>query len=89
MFRILNEANRCFEQLLESTEIVTLDGDVGKINKKADEFKNQHESLQRNIEMFLPLVMDCIVSVYRKIKTSNAPDSARQAVRLPPYSSTF
>ncbi|EIM91909.1 nucleoporin-interacting protein NIC96 [Stereum hirsutum FP-91666 SS1] len=66
-------------ELLESTEIVTLDGDVGKINKKADEFKNQHESLQRNIEMFLPLVMDCVVSVYRKIKTSNAPDSARQA----------
>lgn len=65
---------------MESTELLSLDGDVAKINRRADEFKNQHEALQRNIEMFLPLVMDCIVALYRKIKAAGTPDSARQAV---------
>lgn len=32
--------------------------------------------------MFLPLIMDCIVTLYRNVKMSNAPDSARQAVSL-------
>jgi nuclear pore complex protein Nup93 len=71
---------------LESTDLVPLDGDVAKINRRAEEFKELHDSLQRNLHTYLPLAMDAIAGVYQKVKASNTPDASRQMVRgqLPP-----
>ena len=66
---------------MESTDLVPLDGDVAKINRRAEEFKELHDSLQRNLHTYLPLAMDAIAGVYQKVKASNAPDASRQMVR--------
>ena len=67
---------------MESTDLVPLDGDVAKINRRAEEFKELHDSLQRNLHTYLPLTMDAIVSVYQKLKaSSSAIDPSRQIVR--------
>ena len=67
---------------MESTDLVPLDGDVAKINRRAEEFKELHDSLQRNLHTYLPLAMDAIVSVYQKLKaSSSAIDASRQIVR--------
>jgi hypothetical protein len=70
------------KQIVESTDLVPLDGDVAKINRRAEEFKELHDSLQRNLHTYLPLAMDTIVGVYQKLKvSSNTIDSSRQMVR--------
>lgn len=66
---------------MESTDLVPLDGDVAKINRRAEEFKELHDSLQRNLHTYLPLSMDAIAGVYQKVKASNTPDASRQMVR--------
>jgi nuclear pore complex protein Nup93 len=68
-------------QIVESTDLVPLDGDVAKINRRAEEFKELHDSLQRNLHTYLPLAMDAIAGVYQKIKVSNTPDASRQMVQ--------
>ena len=66
---------------MESTDLVPLDGDVAKINRRAEEFKDLHDSLQRNLHTYLPLAMDAIVGVYQKLKaSSNTNDASRQMV---------
>ena len=65
---------------MESTDLVPLDGDVAKINRRAEEFKELHDSLQRNLHTYLPLAMDAIAGVYQKVKASNTPDASRQMV---------
>jgi nuclear pore complex protein Nup93 len=67
-------------QIVESTDLVPLDGDVAKINRRAEEFKELHDSLQRNLHTYLPLTMDAIAGVYQKVKASNTPDASRQMV---------
>jgi hypothetical protein len=67
---------------VDSTDLVPLDGDVAKINRRAEEFKELHDSLQRNLHTYLPLAMDAIVGVYQKLKaSSNTIDASRQIVR--------
>ena len=67
---------------MESTDLVPLDGDVAKINRRAEEFKELHDSLQRNLHTYLPLSMDAIAGVYQKLKaSSNTLDASRQMVR--------
>ena len=66
---------------MESTDLVPLDGDVAKINRRAEEFKELHDSLQRNLHTYLPLTMDAVAGVYQKLKASNTSDASRQMVR--------
>jgi nuclear pore complex protein Nup93 len=71
------------KQIVESTDLVSLDGDVAKINRRAEEFKELHDSLQRNLHMYIPLAMDAIVGVYQKLKaSSNTIDASRQMVQI-------
>jgi nuclear pore complex protein Nup93 len=71
------------KQIVESTDLVPLDGDVAKINRRAEEFKDLPDSLQRNLHTYLPLAMDAIVGVYQKLKaSSNTIDASRQMVRV-------
>jgi nuclear pore complex protein Nup93 len=53
---------------------------VAKINRRAEEFKDLHDALQRNLQTYLPLAMDAIAGVYQKVKASNVPDASRQMV---------
>ena len=48
------------EQIVDSTDLVPLDGDVAKINRRAEEFKELHDSLQRDLHSYLPLAMYAI-----------------------------
>jgi nuclear pore complex protein Nup93 len=67
-------------EVLESTDLVPLSGDVGKITKRAEEFKDLHESVQRNLQVYLPLVMDTLAGVHMKVKSTMVADATRQMV---------
>jgi nuclear pore complex protein Nup93 len=57
-------------QIMESTDPIPLDGDVAKITRRAEEFKDLHEALQRNLQMYLLLTMAALASVYQKVKAN-------------------
>ena len=66
---------------MESTDLIPMDGDVGKITKRAEEFRELPDALQRNLQTFLTLTMDILATVHQKTKASSLPDVARQMVR--------
>ena len=65
---------------MESTNLIPLDGDMSRITRKAEEFKEYHDALQRNLPTYLTLTMDALSGVHQKTKVSLIPDSARQMV---------
>ena len=58
-----------------------MEADVAKITKRAEEFKDLPDALQRNLQIFLTLTMDILAAVHQKVKTSSLPDVSRQTVR--------
>ena len=66
---------------MESIDLIPLDGDVAKITRRAEEFKDLHEALQRNLQTYLPLTMDALAAVHQKVKVSHVADATRQMVR--------
>ena len=69
-----------YAQVMESTDLIPLSGDVAKITRRAEEFKDLHESLQRNLQIYLPLTMDSLVGVHQRVKGSIIADATRQMV---------
>ena len=67
---------------MESTELIPMDGDVAKIQRRAEEFRDLPEALQRNLQTFLTLTMDILAAVHQKAKASSLPDVTRQMVRV-------
>lgn len=66
---------------MESTDLIPLDGDVAKITRRAEDFKDLHESLQRNLQTYLTLTMDALAGIYQKVKASLVADATQQMVR--------
>ncbi|THU98598.1 NIC-domain-containing protein [Dendrothele bispora CBS 962.96] len=64
--------------VLESTDLIPLDGDAAKIRRRVEEFKDLHETLQRNLPTYLTLMMDVLAGVHQKVKTSMVADATRQ-----------
>jgi nuclear pore complex protein Nup93 len=70
-------------EVLESAQdLVPLSGDVAKITKRAEEFKDLHESVQRNLQVYLPLAMDALAGVHQKVKSTMVADATRQMVSV-------
>ncbi|KAJ7019379.1 nucleoporin-interacting protein NIC96 [Mycena alexandri] len=69
-------------EIMESTDLIPLDGDVGKITRRAEEFKDLHEALQRNLQTYLPLTMDALAGVHQKTKSSTGPGDATRQMSL-------
>jgi len=65
---------------MESTDLIPLSGDISKITKRAEEFKDLHESLQRNLQTYLVLTMDALAGIHQKTKHAALPDATRQLV---------
>ena len=65
---------------MESTGLIPLDGDIAKITRKAEEFKDLHNALQRNLQVYLPLTMDALAAIHQSIKNSATAQATRQMV---------
>ncbi|CCL98344.1 uncharacterized protein FIBRA_00338 [Fibroporia radiculosa] len=65
-------------EIMESTDLIPMDGDVAKIQRRAEEFRDLPEALQRNLQTFLTLTMDTLAGVHQKIKSSMVADVTRQ-----------
>ncbi|PCH33116.1 nucleoporin-interacting protein NIC96 [Wolfiporia cocos MD-104 SS10] len=65
-------------ELMESTDLIPMDGDVLKIQKRAEEFRDLPEALQRNLQTFLTLTMDVLAASHRKLKASLVTDASRK-----------
>ena len=76
-------------ELLESTNLVPLGGDMVKITKRAEEFKELHESVQRNLQVYLSLTMDTLAGVHQKVKSMSAADTTRQMVCISSLLTTY
>ena len=66
---------------MESTDLIPMEADVAKITKRAEEFKDLPDALQRNLQTFLTLTMDILAVVHQKVKASSLPEVSRQMVR--------
>ncbi|KAI5990913.1 hypothetical protein EDD15DRAFT_2369258 [Pisolithus albus] len=58
--------------ITESTDLIPLDGDIAKITRRAGEFKDPHDTLQRSLQIYLPLSMDCLATLHRSINILSA-----------------
>ncbi|KAG9310291.1 nucleoporin interacting component Nup93/Nic96 [Chiua virens] len=65
-------------EIMESTDLIPMDGDVAKITRKAEEFKELHDALQRNLQVYLPLTMDVLAAVHQSVKASAVAEATRQ-----------
>ncbi|OCH83853.1 nucleoporin-interacting protein NIC96 [Obba rivulosa] len=65
-------------EIMESTDLIPMDGDVAKIQRRAEEFRDLPDALQRNLQLFLTLTMDTLASVHQKVKASSMADATRQ-----------
>jgi nuclear pore complex protein Nup93 len=70
---------------MESTDLIPLDGDVAKMTRKAEEFKDLHDALQRNLQVYLPLMMDSLAAVHQSVKASTVAEATRQMVSPPAF----
>ncbi|CAK5264164.1 unnamed protein product [Mycena citricolor] len=69
-------------EIMEMTELIPLDGDVAKITRRAEEFRDLHDSLQRNLQIYLPLTMDALAGVHQKTKMQLGPADATRQMTL-------
>jgi nuclear pore complex protein Nup93 len=69
-------------ELMESTGLIPLDGDVGRITRAAEEFRELHEALQRNLQTYLTLTMDVIAGIHARVKAAGTADANRQVVSV-------
>ena len=66
---------------MESTDLIPLSGDMAKITRRAEEFKDLHEALQRSLHTYLTLMMDALAGIHYRVKNSVVADATRQMVR--------
>lgn len=66
-----------------------MDNDKAKMQRRAEEFRDLPESLQRNLQTFLTLTMDTLAALHQKIKNSMSPQATKQKVRLTCASHAF
>ncbi|KAH9487230.1 Nucleoporin NIC96 [Psilocybe cubensis] len=64
--------------IMESTDLIPLTGDIAKITRRAEEFSHLHEALQKNLQIYLKLTMDCLSGVHQRVKSSMAADATKQ-----------
>lgn len=55
-------------------------GDMAKITRRAEEFRELHESLQKNLQTYLTLTMDALAGVHQRVKSSTMADPTKQMV---------
>ena len=65
---------------MESTELIPMDGDVAKIQRRAEEFRDLPEALQRNLQTFLTLTMDVLAATHQKVKAAMSAEANKQTV---------
>jgi nuclear pore complex protein Nup93 len=68
---------------MESTDLIPLTGDIAKTTRRAEEFRDLHESLQKNLQTYLTLTMDALAGVHQRVKSSMVADATKQMVCQP------
>ena len=57
-----------------------MDNDKPRIQRRAEEFRDLPESLQRNLQTFLTLTMDTLAALHQKVKNSMVPEQTKRGV---------
>ena len=65
---------------MESTDLIPMDGDVARITRRAEEFRDLPEALQRNLQTFLTITMDALATAHQKVKSSMTAEANKQTV---------
>ena len=65
---------QCNQQIIESTDLIPITGDIAKTTRHAEEFRDLHESLQKK------LTMDALAGAHRRVKASMVADATKQTV---------
>lgn len=67
---------------MESTDLIPLGGDISKTTRRAEEFRELHEALQKNLQTYLVLTMDALQGMHQRLKSTGAMDAPKQNVSL-------
>ncbi|KAF9482410.1 nucleoporin-interacting protein NIC96 [Pholiota conissans] len=65
-------------EILEATDLIPLSGDIAKITRRAEEFRDLHPALQKNLQIYLTLTMDALQGVHQRYKSSAAAEATKQ-----------
>lgn len=57
-------------EIMESTGIFPTENDIASINKKAQQLRDYHEVIIRNLQFFLPLQMDILIELRNRRRAS-------------------
>lgn len=66
---------------MEASQLFPLDGDLTTVTKFSEDFKNQDETIVRNLHIFLPLTMDILHKQHDIVKSTAQSEPSRQPVR--------
>ena len=72
-------------EAIEATDLVPFEGDAAKLNRRAAEFESTYDdSVKRNLPIYLPLTMEILAALSKKIKSSsmNGPSQKMVSHRL-------
>lgn len=66
-------------EAIESTDLVPFESDTARLNRRAAEFESTyHDSVKRNLPTYLPLTMEILAELHRKIKNSAMVDASKK-----------
>ncbi|KAI6003556.1 hypothetical protein EDC04DRAFT_2611673 [Pisolithus marmoratus] len=66
-------------QITEPIDLIPSDGDVAKITHRAEGF---HGTLQRSLQIYLPLTTDCLATLHQPIEISSAIPEATGQMKI-------
>lgn len=68
-------------EAIEATELVPFEGDAARLNRRAAEFESTYDdSVKRNLPMYLPLTMEVLAALSKKVKSSAMNEASRKMV---------
>jgi nuclear pore complex protein Nup93 len=68
-------------EAIEATELVPLEGDAARLNRRAAEFEASYDdSVKRNLPTYLPLTMEVPAELHRKAEGAAMTEAARKIV---------
>ncbi|VDC01189.1 unnamed protein product [Peniophora sp. CBMAI 1063] len=57
-------------ETLDRTSLLPPDTDISRLARRAESFRDAHESLARAAGVYVPLAMDCLAAIYRRTKSA-------------------
>ena len=73
-------------EAIEATDLVPFEGDPARLNRRAAEFEAMYDdAVKRNLPVYLPLTMEILSELHKKVKNSAMAEAGKKMVRMPNF----